>query len=263
MLHNCCIDPVRRTSKWKRGNTLRDYYGWRARIGLIYPSESLVMDTEFYAMAPEGVGVYTNRVDLLDASYEGLAALVADDRIEVATAMFKRAPLDVVTFGGTSASFLHGADYDQKLIMRMEAALPGVPASTTSTAGVKALRALGVQKPCFVGPYVDEVTDRGREFFNANGFDVTSAHGLGITDNLELDALPLEQIYEFVKNSVDDSADGVFISCTGIRTIGAIAALEVDLGRPVVSAIQATFWDALRVAGVGGGKADFGSLFEY
>ena len=33
--------------------------------------------------------------------------------------------------------------------------------------------------------------------------------------------------------------DGVFISCTGLRTVGAIEALEQDLGRPVVSAIQA------------------------
>ena len=33
---------------------MRDYYGWRARIGLIYPAACCVMEPELYAMAPEG-----------------------------------------------------------------------------------------------------------------------------------------------------------------------------------------------------------------
>ena len=61
----------------------------------------------------------------------------------------------------------------------------------------------------------------------------------------------------------EGKADTVFISCTGLRTIGAIEALEADLGRPVVSAIQATFWDALCIAKVHDVQPGFGSLFDH
>ena len=32
---------------------MKDYIGWRARIGLIYMASSTVMEPEFYAMSPE------------------------------------------------------------------------------------------------------------------------------------------------------------------------------------------------------------------
>ena len=246
----------------KAPNPMKDYYGWRARIGLIYPAEGLVIEPEFHAMAPEGVSVHPTRIDLSSTTLEGLSTMMDDDRIDVAARLYGRAPLQVLTFGGTSATFMRGMGYDQEIISRMEAALPGVPASTTSTASVRALNALGAKKVSFVGPYVTEVTERGRNFFEQTGFEVTGAHGLEISDNLELNNLSLERVYEFTKKSAEPEADAVFISCTGIRTVGAIAALEADLGRPVVSAIQATFWDALRISGVHDAQPGFGSLFD-
>ena len=61
---------------------MKDYYGWRAKIGLIYPTESLVMEPEFNAMTPEGVSIHTARVDLLGATIEALSDMMDDDRIE-------------------------------------------------------------------------------------------------------------------------------------------------------------------------------------
>ena len=63
---------------------MKDYYGWRAKIGLIYPAEGLVMEPEFCAMAPEGVSIHTARVDLTETTVDGLSNMMDDDRIEVA-----------------------------------------------------------------------------------------------------------------------------------------------------------------------------------
>ena len=120
-----------------------------------------------------------------------------------------------------------------------------------------------IKRPSFVGPYIGEVTERGRRFFEQSGFEVTGAHGMEVRGDRDINAVTLDQTYEFTRERVEDQADGVFISCTGLRTIGAIQALEQDLGRPVVSAIQATFWDALRIAGVGEQIQGFGSLFQH
>ena len=242
---------------------MKDYYGWRARIGLIYPAASCVMEPELYAMAPEGVSIHAARLTLADATVEGLSGMMADDGLEQAARLLGQAPLHVVTFGGTSASFLEGIGYDREVIRRIAGLVPGIPASTTSTAAIRALRAVGARRVSFVGPYVEDVTARGRAFFQANGFEVTGAHAMGLSDNLELDWLPLERVYAFARERVEPTADAAFISCTGIRSVGAIESLEADLDVPVVTANQATFWDALRLAGVRDRVKGFGSLFEH
>ena len=44
--------------------------------------------------------------------------------------------------------------------------------------------------------------------------------------------------------------------------IGVIAALEEDLGRPVLTANQVAFWYALRLAGVGAEVDEYGQVFR-
>ena len=221
------------------------------------------MEPEFYAMAPDGVSIHSTRIHLPEASVTGLSNMMEGEQVEEAAGLLAKAPLDVITFGGTSATFLEGLGNDRKVIERIESASAGVPGSATSSAAVRALSVLGIKKPCFVGPYISEVTERGRRFFAQSGFEVTGAHGMEVRGDRDINAITLERTYQFARERVEDEADGVFISCTGLRTIGAIEALEQDLGRPVVSAIQATFWDALRIAGVGERIEGFGSLFQH
>jgi maleate isomerase len=47
-----------------------------------------------------------------------------------------------------------------------------------------------------------------------------------------------------------------------LRSIGVIAALEEDLGLPVLTANQVAFWYALRLAGVGAQVDDYGQVFK-
>ena len=242
---------------------MKDYYGRRARIGLIYMASSTVMEPEFYAMAPDGVSIHTTRIHLPEASVAGLRNMMEGKRVEDAACLLSKAPLDVITFGGTSATFLEGLGNDRKVIERIESASSGVPGSATSTAAVRALTALGVKKVSFIGPYISEVTERGRRFFEQCRFEVTGAHGMEVRSDRDINAISLDETYDFTRRHVEDRADGVFISCTGLRTVGAIQALESDLGRPVISAIQATFWDALCIAKVHDVQPGFGSLFNH
>jgi arylmalonate decarboxylase len=41
-------------------------------------------------------------------------------------------------------------------------------------------------------------------------------------------------------------ADAIFISCTSLPTLKLIDAIEEQLGKPVVTSNQATFWNALQ-----------------
>ena len=243
---------------------MRDYYGWRARIGLIYPAACCVMEPELYAMAPEGVSIHTARLTLTGATMDGLSNMMADDGLERAAGLLAQAPLHAITFGGTSASFLEGIGYDQRVCERIAALAPGIPSSTTSTAALRALRALGAKERELRRTLSQRHHRAGSDLFRCERIrrDRSPRHG----DKQQLRTRRVAArtgLRLRPRASRASRADAVFISCTGIRTVGAIEALEADLGVPVVSANQATFWDALRLSGVRDRVKGFGTLFEH
>lgn len=241
---------------------MKEYYGWRAKIGLIYMASSTVMEPEFYAMAPDGVSVHTDRIVLPKVTLAGLEKMMGGDEILECTSLLASAPLDVIVFGGTSATFLRGRGWDDAVMERMRSVSGGIPVTTTSTASLRALEAFGAKKISVVTPYLDEITARAKTFFEQNGIKVLSAKGLNIDEDHAIGAVPLEHVYRFAKQNCDSGADALFMSCTNWRTVGAIQDLEQDLGIPVVSAIQASFWDCLSIANVTDGREGFGSLFR-
>lgn len=241
---------------------MRDYTGWRAKIGLIYMASSTVMEPEFQAMAPDGVSIHTTRIPFLKASSEGIRSMMSKGPLEDAAALLATAPLTAAVFGGTSASFLEGKGFNDVVADRMRSVMGTIPVTTASSAALAAFRALGVKRLSFVGPYIEEVTQRGQAFFGANGFEVVAAGGMGVTGDIELGEIPLERVYRFTRDTVHSRSDAVFISCTNMRSVGAIETLEQDLGIPVVSAIQASFWHALALSGVNAPVAGFGRLFD-
>ncbi len=56
-------------------------------------------------------------------------------------------------------------------------------------------------------------------------------------------------------------ADAVFIGGNGLRAIGAIAALEKALDKPVLTANQVLLWQSLRSAGVASSVTEYGRIF--
>lgn len=242
---------------------MKDYYGWRARIGLIYMASSTVMEPEFYAMAPEGVSIHTDRIVLPAATIEGLEKMMEGGEVRRCASFLAEAPLHAIMFGGTSATFLHGIGWDRKVIAQMDEVAHAIPTSTTSTASLNALRAVGARKISIVTPYVDAITERARRFFGDNGFEVVGSKGLNLDKDRDIGAVALEAVYAFAKANCRAGSDALFLSCTNWRTVGAIEALENDLGIPVISAIQASFWECLRLARVGEARTGFGRLFEH
>ncbi len=53
-------------------------YGRRGRIGLMVPTGNSVVEPEFQRMAPEGMSVHANRVELKDVTPDSLLAMEND-----------------------------------------------------------------------------------------------------------------------------------------------------------------------------------------
>jgi maleate isomerase len=132
--------------------------------------------------------------------------------------------------------------------------------TTTSTASIAALKAVGAGPISLITPYRQEVIDRATRFFGENGHPAVASVGLGITSDRELAEVPLERVFDLVMETDTAASTAVFISCTNFASVGAIAALEAELGKPVISAVAASFWYALEMAGVCAARPGFGTL---
>jgi maleate isomerase len=231
-------------------------FGWRARLGVLVPSINKTMEPELYKMAPAGVSVHFSRLRQREDTVEELQRM-ADD-IPRAAAELADAEVDVIAFGCTSGSLIGGPGYDQQLIKKIES-VAHIPAITTSTAVISALKELGIKTLCVATPYIDAVNEREKQFLVSDGFKILNMKGLGCKGPETADLSP-KLIYKHAKSVFRPGADGLFMSCTDLRTSDILEVLEHDLNKPVVSSNQATMWMMLKSAGIGDPIEGYGTL---
>jgi maleate isomerase len=234
-------------------------YGWRGKIGLIYPAAGVAGDMDFHRMAPEGVAIVTTRMPLEKADAEGLIKMAAE--VEKNASLLAQARPDIIIFGCTTGSLVKGIGYDKEIIDRIQNHVH-MAAITTSTAVIESFLALKLKKIAVVTPYIDDLNQREKVFIEKSGFQVTAIKGLGVLDANEMQNVRHEQMYRLAKEVFTEDADALFISCTGIAVIDIIEPLEKDLNRPVVTSNQATMWRALRKIGIRETVNRLGKLFQ-
>lgn len=239
--------------------------GWRAKIGLLVPSPNTTVEPEMYAMAPEGVTFFAARMllpvkEIVDERAEQVADTLIED-IRNAVNRISTAQVDVIALACTTASFYKGIKFDREIVNMIEQ-ISGVSATTTATASVEALKKMNIKKVAVSSPYVDWGVKRLGTYLEEAGLKVVSNKGLNIGRIHQVAEQPPQVVYKHAKEVNKPEADGIFISCTNFPTINVIEQLELDLAKPVVTANQATFWGALRKAGVNEPLNGYGKLLK-
>jgi maleate isomerase len=244
------------------------YYGWRGKIGIIFPCIGIAPEYEFHKYAPEGVSILTQRVYLESIDPKGLIEM-GEHVIDAAKLLAYGNP-DIIVFACTSGSFIKGLGYDLEIIKEIEEAT-GIKAITTSTSIVKALQTMGIKKLVMTTPYVDEVNDIEVSFMQDSGFEVLDYSGLGLQNSnsdrnnpnqFSIQCVTPDIMYNLTKSILHPDADGILISCTGIGIVEGIKLMEKDFNRPVVTSNQCTLWHALRSIGIND-EIELGELFKY
>jgi maleate isomerase/arylmalonate decarboxylase len=238
-------------------------YGTRAKLGIIVPPTNTVNEAEWARMMPEGVTMHAMRMALhADTASEAGKRKLYDD-IRAATREVAKAHVDVVVYACTAGSMVQPLD-SLSDFMRDVA---GVPAVATAPALVYAARALGLQRIALATPYHDALNDHEVHFLADNGIEAVSLKGLGIGaggphEYINIARTPKERVYEHCRSVDVPQAQGMIISCTDFATLEALPRLEREIGKPVISSNLATFWLALRSAGVRDRIKGFGRLLE-
>lgn len=257
-------------------------YGYRAKIGLVVVGPNLNPTPEICRMIPDYVQVRETRIHMdpvvnieecskLSEPLANAAGLLAEGLSS--PILGNRA---AIAFACTAGSLVGGPGWDKKEIAMMQGATAGcecknaipsmeskslgIPCTTTATAAEEAMRFMGFKKIVIAGPYIDELNERFRLFYEDSGFEVLRIVGLGIEDLYEMGATKPSQAYQIAMDAVVPEADGIFITCTNFRCSDVIEEIEKDSGIPVVTSNQATAWHLMKLLGINDPVEGYGQL---
>jgi arylmalonate decarboxylase len=129
---------------------------------------------------------------------------------------------------------------------------------------VDGLRQLGARRIAVATAYADDVNNRLEAFLKAEGFEVLALEGFGLFGFGEPDKKSEADIIALGSRVCMQApgAEGLLISCGGLRTLGVAKPLEERHGIAVVSSTQAAFWAAMRLVGDSGQVVGRGRLLQ-
>jgi maleate isomerase len=218
-----------------------------AHLGLVVPATDEVSEGAFTEMlAGHDVSVVASRVAFENPVTLANLARMIDDLSRATALLLPGGRVDVVAFSCTSATVAAGVEAVARSI---QAARPGVPFTTPITAAVAGCRRLGVRRIAVLTPYVDEVNEAIHGFLTAGGLEITGFGSFHLLTDADIASVPVEAIVAAGRALDSGAAEALFISCTGLRGHAAIAALERETGKPVVTSNQAQLWEALSLIG--------------
>jgi maleate isomerase len=240
-----------RTGDWSR----------RTRIGFILPSVNTVAEEWMHAVCPEGTSIHTARMLMPDAlTTEAIEVMDREDAPRALAQISSCRPA-VIGYACAASSIVRGAEYDLHLEREL-ATVSGKPCVTAMGAITRALHAQSVRRISLISPYGSAIAEAERRFLEVLGFEIVGERHFGITSAFDLASPSPEEICELALASDCADSEGVLLSCMNFRAHHAIEAIEGVTKKPVVTAVQAILWNALRVAGNGATVSGGGSLFS-
>ncbi|WP_332817422.1 aspartate/glutamate racemase family protein [Sphingopyxis sp.] len=226
-------------------------------LGLIVPPAGDILPPEPQQMYPEGFRFISKGLGLERLTVQGYSSVI--DRVAELSSGLAAEGAEAIVLMGTSLSFFRGAAFDAELIATMQKA-SGRPAITMSRAVVEALREVGARRLAVGTAYVDEVNAKLVAYMTESGFEVQGLRSLQLGDVASvLKAQPQDVMNVGLEAAAaSPSADALFISCGGLRTLNLLARLEKATKLPVVSSATAGAWGGVRLVGHSGNVEGYG-----
>src|SRR5215471_7892292 len=152
--------------------------GWgQMRIGVLTPHADVGPESEFRALAPDGISIHSARVPFGAYKPGGtMEPTIANDPVRAfaepplvdnAAELLAAAPLHAIVYGFTSSSYVRGAADDAGLKSRLEERTRGIPVVIPCAAAVAALTRFGTNRLALIDPpwFSVELDQQGARYF--------------------------------------------------------------------------------------------------
>ena len=225
----------------------------RTRIGIIVPSSNTNAEPDCLMLAPSGVTLHFTRSGGYDVSAIPDSAEMrrfARQSLDQQLQLLVDSRVDLIAYACTSATLSDGPEFDREFC-RGIADKSGLPAVTTAGALVEALHDIGARRVAFTSPYVKELNQESVDFIRACGIEVVNQLGFDKDlSSLEQNTLTPEDAYQMGLKADHPVAGVLVIACTDYRALEAVPALELALGKPVVTSNSALMYCCLKRLGI-------------
>ena len=235
--------------------------GHAAKIGMLVLSSDYTIDYEFrQVFTDDSIGIYQTRIE---NSPEVTPQTLAAMERKIPSALKTILPgetLDVVAYCCTSASTVLG---EQTVFDRIAEAQPDAIPTTPITAAFAAFKALSAKRIAVLTPYRSDVNQVLRQYIVDAGFEVPVFGSFNQSQDPLVARIDVPSLENAIERLVDHgNIDLVFVSCTSIRLLEQVKAIESKTGLPVTTSNHAMAWHCLRLAGGEKPLPHLGSLFE-
>lgn len=218
-----------------------------------------VRDFEDFLQPIGDLEIFSTRVPMSPvATPESLAAM-GPYLTQAAELLVPGSRLDVVAFSCTSGTLAIGLEEVHRAVRE---ARPECGVATPIEAGVSGMRALGVSRISLLTPYLEITAQLVADYLESQGLEILSRGTFALDGDLQMNRVTAESMAAAAAEVRHPDAEALFISCTGLRTFGAVARIEEELGIPCVTSNQALAWNSLRLAGTSTALPDRGALFQ-
>jgi maleate isomerase len=225
------------------------------RIGLIVPSSNVTLERELPELfarregaRTEACSFHTSRVRMRSVTPEALAAM--NTQATRATQELADASVDVLVYACLVALMVEGPGAhrlaEERLGTLLEVEGHSAPVVSSAGALVDTLQLLGARKVAVVAPYLPTLTQQVCDYLAAEGVIVVEARSLGVADNGAVGRLDPRRL-PGIADQFPRNVDAVVLSaCVQMPSLPVIEAVEARLNVPVISAVTATAFQALR-----------------
>lgn len=226
------------------------------RIGQIVPSSNITMETEIPAMLqarqlirPERFTFHSSRMRMKHVTRQELAAM--DKESDRCALELSDARVDVLGYACLVAIMSMGLGYhresQQRLAAVTEANQAAAPVISSAGALVDGLKVLGAKRIALVAPYMKPLTQMVVEYIEHEGIEVLTWHALEIPDNLDVARHDPAKLPAIVAGLDLSNVDVIVLSaCVQMPSLAAVATVEAQTGKPVLTAAIATTYAMLK-----------------
>jgi arylmalonate decarboxylase len=204
-------------------------------VGMIVPPEAGEVPPEAWQLYPQGTDFVACGLGLEEMTPSDFSRAL--ERLPAAIGRLLAQGAQAICLMGTSISFYMGRKQHDELLATMRAMAGDVPVSTMTEAIVDGLRQRGIRRLVVATAYASNVSQSLLDFLAEEGFDVVADQHLDLTGVAQLSTVSTADLVALGSSLLDEApqAEGLLISCGGLRTLDATTHLEEKFGRPVVS----------------------------